>query len=196
MSAPQLHPHLDAQLDVALEDTDTARSTGVFRITTLEHANWAVRKIAQHRARLVEAQALYDTERARLDAWRDDQQARCDGAVEFLQALVRPFHEQRLTEDPKGARTVRLPAGELVARKAPDRLEVAPAEFVAWAQATRHDHLLRVTVAPDKPSIKQAIGEIMADGRVVDADTGEFMPGVTHVDGAVRLSVKTPEAGR
>lgn len=193
--APELHPDLDDQLNVALKDTQAAASSGAFQVTTLEHANWAVRKIAQHRAVLAESEALYDTERARLDAWRADQQARCADACEFLGGLLRRFHEDRLVDDPK-AKTIRLPAGDLVARKAPDRIDVDLDAFVPWAQATGRDDLLRVKVEPDKPAIRQAVGDVMEDGRVVHGDTGEFMPGVTWIDGDVRFSVNTPKAGR
>jgi hypothetical protein len=188
-------PDLDAQLDVALDDTDTATSSGAFSIDTLEQANWAVRKIAQHRARFDEAQALADAEHERVDAWLRDQRHSRDKATGFLEALLRRFHEQRLDADPK-AKTIKVPAGELTARKAPDRLEVDEEPFVAWARATGHDHLLRVTVAANKTEIRHAIGDVMADGRVVDGDTGEFMPGVLYVEGDVRFSVKTEGASR
>jgi hypothetical protein len=209
MSTPIPDPELDAQLDVALDDPEAASTSDTFQVTNLEQASWAVRKIAQHRAQLQEANEVYVAERERLDAYMRDAEGRCTKATEFLEGLLRRFHEERLAGEgahpaiatkeqwaKAKSKTIRLPAGQLVARRGTDRLDVDDERFVEWARATGHDHLLHTTITPDKGEIKQAVGDVMEDGRVVDADSGEFMPGVTWVDGAVRFSVKTEEQGR
>jgi hypothetical protein len=207
---PVYDPALDDQLATALEDTEAARSSGTFQVTNLQQASWAVRKIAQHRRRLEEAEATYVAETAELDRWITDQRRRAEQATEFLGHLLRAYHEQRLAEDNPGfdpthvtaetwkavrhGKTIRLAAGELVARKSPDRVEVDPGhqdDFIAWAEATGHDDLVNVTKRPALTAIKQHVGDVMEDGRVVHEATGEFMPGVTWADGVVRYSIQT-----
>jgi phage host-nuclease inhibitor protein Gam len=126
-----------------------------------------------------------------VDAWLARQQAKLDQSTEYLLRCLQQYHEARLAEDPK-AKTIHLPSGSLVARKAPDRWEFDTDQFVTWAQERGLDDLLRVKVEPDKPVVKQKL-VTAADGRVIDMDTGEFVPGVEIHPGEVGYSVKADD---
>lgn len=164
-----------------------------FEIDDLAKATWAVRKIAQHRARLAEAQQVADAERARINDWLEDERRRCEQGTVHLEGLLYRYHEGQLVEDPK-RKTIKTPAGDLVARKSPDSIDVDDAVFVPWAEANAPG-LLNPPKAPTpaKAAIKKATGDVV-DGQVVFADTGEFLPGVAWVTGETTLKVVTDEA--
>lgn len=189
-----------------LED-DRPDTPDGFVIDNLDKATWAVRKIAQHRRRRDEAVAAAQAERDRIDAWLVAELDRYDSSTAYLQDLLRRYHQQRISEDNptangwaevKESKTVRTPAGDLVARKAPDRVEVDEAQFVPWALTHAIDLLNPPKPrTPDKRAIKDLaeLLTIMADGTLANAETGEFLPGVVWVDGDVTYTVKTPEVG-
>lgn len=189
-----------AQALVAVDVADEA-----FVVDNLDKAAWAVAKIRRHRARLTEAEGTWTEWRKRIDDWIDGERHRAEQATSHLEHLLRRYHEQRITEDNpdaatwadvKRSKTIRTPAGDLVARKAPDRVEVDEAVFVAWATDHAADMLTPPKPrTPDKRAIKAAVGEVMADGQVVDGVTGVFLPGVTWVDGDVTYTVTTPDEG-
>lgn len=165
-----------------------------FTIDTLDRAIWAVRKVDQHRRRFTEAVQAAAAERARIDQWLEGERQRFATSTIHLEALLRRYHADQLTEDPK-RKTIRTPAGDLVARKGPDRVEVDETVFVPWAETNAPDLLNPPKPrTPAKAAIKQRVGDIMSDGQVVNADTGEFLPGVVWVDGETAYSVRTDEA--
>lgn len=175
-------------------DIDEGAVDDGFIIDTLDKAIWGVRKVDQHRRRFAEAVAAAAAERSRVDQWLEGERQRLATSTTSLESLLRRYHETQLADDPK-RKTIRTPAGDLVARKSPDRLDVDETVFVPWAEqgaeALLHPPKPRT---PDRRAIRQRVGEIMADGTVVDADTGAFLPGVVHVDGEITYKVVTDEA--
>ncbi len=195
LSMGDVEVDIDDLLDRVENEPDTV-APDALQIVDLDRAARAVRRRADADKALAEAEDLYRTERERLDLWIEGERRRHGNRTRFLDACLQVFHRARLAEDPNGAKTIRLPYGELVARKAPDRVEVDETVFVPWAE--KHDPGLLNPPKPRTPAkaeIKAQVGDIMADGTVVNRDTGEFLPGVTWVDGETRFTVKT-EASR
>lgn len=185
---------LDDLLNQVENDPDSV-APDALQIVDLDRAARAVRRRADADKALAEQEAVYKAERERLDLWIEGERRRHGHRVRFIDACLEVFHRARLAEDPTGAKTIRLPHGELVARKAPDTVRVDDDVFVPWAEKNAPDLLNPPKPrTPAKTAIRAAIGDIMADGTVVNADTGEFLPGVVFVDGEVRFTVKT-EAG-
>lgn len=191
---------LDHVADVLDHD---ARDEG-FVIDNLAKATWAVAKIRQHRRKLAEAEATAADWRARIDEFLADARARCANDTGHLEDLLRIYHQRCVDDDNPGwttwddvkhSKTVRTPAGDLVAKKTTDTVDVDAAVFVPWAIDHAPD-LLNPPVdrTPAKVAIRKAVGHVMADGQVVDAVTGVFLPGVTWVEGDVTYTVKTREA--
>jgi hypothetical protein len=202
MSLPaELHPDFEAQLEIIDDDPQAAATSGMFRIDSLEKANWAISKIAKRRAELAEQIAFANAERERLDHWVAEMERVCKQRTEFLEGELRRYHEDRLADEgidladidedawrkAKG-KTLKLPAGELRARRSPARVEVDDETFVPWAEHNATD-LIRSNPVPCKPAIKQ-VAKPTEDGHAVDAATGEILPGVTWVEGDIRFSVE------
>lgn len=197
---PVLAEHLDTYLDA---DPDTiAEVQSMFGVRDLAHADQVLRRLARVRRNLARAEDLYETQVAQLRQYIDAERHRAGQAEERLTWLLESFHRAVLAEDPK-AKTVRLPSGELVARKAPDRWDFDDEAFLAWA-ADHHPEFVRTKVEVDKPTVKKALvggvvdrdadnggGLIVArPGHVISAD-GEVVPGVEVTPGEVRFTAKT-----
>lgn len=167
----------------ALEDhlTEAHTEDDAFTVDTAEKADWAVRKIARRRRQLGAAEEVAAAEQTRIAECITDERRRCADDTAFLAGLLEGWHRRLLEDDPK-AKTVRLPAGELVARKQPDRVEVDTDVFLLSQE--QGSPLVRVKREPDKP-------EIMRHAR----QTGEVPAGVTIEQGDVRFTIVT-EADR
>ncbi len=178
------HPDLDDQL---AEAGDPEQST--FVIDDMDKANWAVRKLAVYAAKLAEAEAFAQRERDRLDVWLAGEREAAADSSSFLSGLLRRYHEDRLAEDPK-AKTIHLPAGDLTARKSPDRWEVDDDEhLIAWAEQSGWGEVVRRRDPEvDRNALKRTFH--VAPGGTVLAPDGEVVPGVTVTEGEVSFKVK------
>lgn len=182
-----LYPELDDQLaDVGDPDSPEAER---FVIDSIDKANWAVRRIAAQAAKVADAEAFAQRERDRLTIWLDGERTTAMQSMDFLAGLLRRYHEDRLEADPK-AKTIHLPAGDLVARKAPDVWQVDDEEFlVTWAeQAGWADVIRRRDPEVDRNALKRTF-HVAPDGAVIAPD-GEVVPGVTVVKGELGFKVR------
>lgn len=184
-----------AEMHADLEQHLTAnRSGGPFVVDSMEKADWAVRKIARERRRLAEAKDLAKAERARIDEWEAEQTKRCDDACAFFEDLLQNYHRRLLDDDPK-AKTVRLPAGELVARKLPDSLICDGGDdSIAWAEEHAPDTVVvRKTVDRAKLKRRLGLGPVeRAEGfEAIDPTSGEVVPGFWFQIGTVTFKVRT-----
>lgn len=188
MNDPNLYADLDDQL-AEIGDPEAAESSGMFTIDSLDKANWAVKKIAVHAAKVAEAEAFVQRERDRLTVWLDGERTKALESTSFLAGLLRRYHEDRLAEDPK-AKTIHLPAGDLTARKAPDRWDIDDEEFlVTWAeQAGWGDIVRRRDPEVDRNALKRTF-HVTESGAVVAPD-GEQVPGVSVTPGEVAFKVR------
>lgn len=187
-----VHPlddaQLDAQVEAILDDPETAAESGLFEINNKDRANRAVWKIGRIQADLADDEALYKAERERLDAWITDRRLRAEQAVAFLTALTAGFHAIVLEDDPK-KKTIKLPAGDLVARQQPAQWVVDdPEHLIMWAEQNGWgDVVRRRDPEVDRPALKRTF-HVTPDG-VLSPD-GERVPGVTVVEGETKFSVK------
>jgi phage host-nuclease inhibitor protein Gam len=190
-----LEDHLEAAHDAGIENAD---ESGMFAIVDLDRADWAVRKLARRRRKFADAEQVAAAEIARVTAWLNDQRRRHEADTAFLTSLLEAFHRRMLDEDPK-AKTVRLPAGELVARKAPDKLVTDPETFIAWAKEHELTALIRVKEDVDAKTAKVRLGmsadEPDDEGRVraIDPTTGVVVDGAWFVPGQVGFTVRTAD---
>jgi phage host-nuclease inhibitor protein Gam len=169
-----LEEHLLDALEPETQGTDEQKS---FVIDDNGAADWALRKIAQKQRLIAENEELAEREIARIREWLTDANGPLQNEIANLELLLTDYHRRLLAEDDR-RKTVKLPAGNLKARKLPDNVEVTDEDaFIEWAEAERHT-LLRITTAPDKNAIKQAV---LKDGEVI--------PHVAAVKGDLKFSI-------
>lgn len=193
-------PELDDQL-AEIGDPEAAAESGTFVIDSIDAANWAVSKLAIHASRLAECEAFARRELARLTLWLEGQREQAEQASSFLAGLLRRYHEGRLAEqgidvhdvsrDEWGKvrdKTIKLPAGELVARKGADEWLVDDDVLLAWAKANKRTDIVRPRPDEvDRNAVKQAF--IAAAGKAVTTD-GDVVPGITVTEGELKFKVR------
>lgn len=178
---------LSESLDAVLApEGDT--TPGRFVVDGPETADWALRKLARVRARAAEAADLARRERDRITAWETAELERLANEGAYFTGLLEDWHRRVLDEEPR-RKTIHLPAGDLHARKAPDRWAFDGNAFLQWAVRAGRDEFVR-TPAPevDKAAAKKALE--VRDGAVWDPATGEVVDGVAVEPGEVRFSAE------
>jgi phage host-nuclease inhibitor protein Gam len=200
----ELPEDIEAQFEVFEADPETAESSGMWKVDSLDRANWAVARIGQHRGRLAEVERSAAAEQQRLadqservSAWLADETAQVDASCRFLAAALERYHQDRLDEDPK-RKTIKLLAGELHARKQPDTWDINVGEFIAWAEANGRDDLVVRPPAPDPRPDRLAVKKLfkVANQGAVDPTTGQVVDGIVVVIGEDKFTVETPEVDR
>lgn len=94
-----------------------------FCINTLELANWAARRIVEHRQNMKERKELAELYVARIQSWLDKANKEDVASTEFLTSHLRPFVERELAKQ-RHSKTIHLPSATLSMRKKPDRIEI------------------------------------------------------------------------
>lgn len=173
-----------------LDDSVQIADPAGFTITDAKLANWALRKLTQIRRLAAEDRAVAEAEMKRIDEWLQGRLVKYGRDETFFTQHLRGFHERRLAEDPK-AKTISLPNGELVARKAPDRWVLDEEEVLPWAKEQGLTRVIPEQVAIDKNALKK---RLTAKGdQAVDPDSGELVPGVTIEQGQTTFSVRVKD---
>jgi len=162
-------------------------------------ADWAMRKLAKARAEQASVSSLADEQKevimaaARrhlepIEAWERSETERLGSEAAYFEGLLTTWHRDLLLDDSR-AKTVRLPHGDLHARKSPDRFDVNdPEAFVAWASQVAPG-LVRTKVEPDKVAMRSYFAATATEEAVVDPVTGELVASVRFVPGETRFSV-------
>ena len=171
---------------VGYEPTIEQQHAG-FTVTDLASADWAIRKLARARKNYREVADYVQEERERLNDVLSDAGIRADDTERFFGGLLTEYHLRLLEDDPK-RKTIKLPSGELKARKNPDRVVIADPD--AFVCAVGMDSpLVKVEAKPLLAEVKKAL----KDGPIVTAD-GEVVEGIEVVEGDVKVTVDTAEA--
>lgn len=161
-------------------------------------AAWAARKLRYHQAKIAEARALADAEKAHIDDWLAAETARHQPDADYFEGLLVRWWQSEIAaqlDDADGdwskvrTKSRHLPAGEVAARKTPDSLVVTDSEaFLGWLKANRPELVETVekpkisegkrlmTVGPREPDETEPWAEVAS---LVDPVTGETVPGVT-----------------
>jgi len=200
MTDPEGRPAPTPDLEDWLADAIPEPATGdeSFTLDSDGKATWAFRKRRGYATELDRLRGLAAAERAKIDAWEDDATSGLVSRLEWFDGMLEGYYRRLHDADPDLPKSYRVPGGTIGRRKAPDALEVSgEPEAVEWLGENRPD-LLRVAV--DKAATKKALtAPDLADAAqgarldLVDADTGEIVPGLVWVVGADRIFTK-PEA--
>lgn len=202
---------LDAELDAYLDEHDPAPIDDALleqRPDLIDESR--VNALLSKRGRLAAEQDRID-ERAReriapIEAWRDDRTAGIKRELEWIDRSLETYARAVLPQMRR--KSLPLPAGvlKLTQPGSPSLHVYDEGEFVAWCLDESYPHrdgMLRRTVAADKAEVKRqtAVGprdeqlstDLLAVFAVVEAATGERVPGVRFVTPAVaRFTVTAP----
>jgi hypothetical protein len=155
----------------------------------LDRANRMLMRARTLDRELADAEYLAAENIARIDAWRSEQRARHAARRAWVDTALEGFHRAVLAADPK-RKTLELPAGKLTARVA-DRWTVTdPPALVEWAVIHDRESIVRRRDPEvDRVAMKKALAP-GTEGRAVDIESGEFVPGVTVEPAVVTFKAK------
>lgn len=168
----------------------------------LETAAWYARKATRLRVRRAEVERVLKDQRAMLDAWFERETAALDRDLEFFLGRLRAFHVARLADDPKHAKTVRLPDGTELRSQAGKLSTVVDdaQQLIDWAtdQGLGEEVLRWPDPSPDLTELAKRYGakaqaETEPGEYPAVADGGEVVPGVKIKRGDRTYTVATPE---
>jgi|ERR1019366_9107194 phage host-nuclease inhibitor protein Gam len=157
-----------------------------FIINDDSEAIWAMRNLAHAQKRIDAVDYQAQNEIARITQWSDlATKSQRTTTTYFSNALQ--SYMVRLREE--GRKSLILPDGEVTSRSTQSKAVVNDSEaFLKWAEANGHTEWVRTKLEPNISALKGAIDFI--DDVVIDTATGEFIPGLVHVEGGVSVSIK------
>jgi hypothetical protein len=192
-------------LEPALIEAEPRQAPAGHCVVDDDHnADWALRTLGQPETQKRRRAAFVAEEIERLQAWQTHEDCQAERFSANLTTRLRPYDDQLKAEGKVSTRHkgYRLPHGTLTARLAPIEWEVDEATFLAWAEATDFETLVRVTKAPAwnvlKPQLIPARGAPLAEAtiEVIDPRTGEVrvvpVPGVRMKRGPHEMFTPKP----
>ena len=177
-----------ARLDEYMEHSE---NKPIFSINDKEQAIWALRKIAIIERVRKEAREAAQAEINRIQDWLADEEKRADQDRAYLDELLEQYHRAVLEDNPK-AKTIKLPHGELEIRKQQPEYIKSDDTVKVWAQENRPELLVPQEPKLDWATLKKSL-QATDDGRAVDTETGEIVPGVGINERPAKFSIKLTE---
>ena len=143
----------------------------LFCIDDDSKADWAVRKIAEHRAEIDKWDNHFKNQLERI---RATEQA----SIDYLTRLLKDYFTTVPHKTTKTEESYRLPSGKVYMKEQLPKYIRNEDEMTAWAKENRPE-LVKTTVTEttDWNTLKKAT-TTLDDGSVVDSLTGEVIPGV------------------
>ncbi len=173
-------------IDYDLPEEESNHSEG-FKVDDDYKADWALRKFRAFEERMKINEQLADKERKRIQDWLD----KTNEGLKQKQA----FFEQHLIsyaieERKKDRKTISLPNGVISTRQGNDAPVIEDKEnLLSWAKANNKTEIIKVKEDIDSNEFKK---HVVVDGeKVIWADTGEIVQGVSVRDGKLSLKITT-----
>ena len=173
-------------IDYDLPEEESNHSDG-FKVTDDFKADWALRKYRSYEERIKLNEQLAEKERNRIQEWLDKSNKQI--------ALKQEFFEQHLIayaieERKKDRKTISLPNGVISTRQGNDAPVIEDKEsLLSWAKANSKCEIIKTKEDVDLAEFKK---HVVVDGeKVIWADTGEIVQGVSVRDGKLSLKITT-----
>lgn len=143
----------------------------LFCIDDDSKADWAVRKVQEHRAEIDKWENHFKNQMERI---RTTEQASIDYLTRLLQDYFRTVpHKETKTEE-----SYKLPSGKIYVKAQQPKYIRDEEEMTAWAKENRPELVKTVTTETTDWNTLKKSTTTLEDGSVVDSLTGEVIPGV------------------
>jgi len=158
-----------------------------FRISDVETANWAFRKLKAFESKIAENERLAAMETERIKKWLEKETKTDKNSAEFFKGLLIEYYISQKEKD--GNFKLKTPYGSVSSRKQPPKWEFNNNAVESLKELGLSEFIRTKTEEnPDIAAIKKAFKVI--DGRAV-TDGGEIIDGITIADAAPKINVKT-----
>ncbi|QNB45865.1 hypothetical protein BR63_05765 [Thermanaerosceptrum fracticalcis] len=183
---------MDALLKLDLDDIqvpqeDQEEQREAFRITNLEQATWAMRKLRALAAKEAEIRKVAEEEIARINAWLQDEFKGIERSRSFFLGALEGYHRNLIQQDPK-AKTVKTPYGKLKLTKQQPEFQRDDALIKAWAKENKPEVLIPQEPKLDWAGLKKQL--VVEGDKAIDLTTGEMVPGILVIEREDKFSVE------
>ncbi|NOH14839.1 host-nuclease inhibitor Gam family protein [Clostridium cochlearium] len=141
-----------------------------FKITNIDEANWAFRKIRALKEEVKETNLLADKEIERINSWREKETKASIDNIEYFEGLLTEYYTRLKAKDPKAK--LNTPYGKVTSRKSKKWNYQNEEEILKYLKENEYSDLIRVKEDINKAELKK----VFKDG--VNKETGEVLPGV------------------
>ncbi|WIF95048.1 host-nuclease inhibitor Gam family protein [Caminicella sporogenes] len=159
-----------------------------FKITDLDQANWALRKLAALQKKKEEVNELAQKEIDRIKSWQDKELAEIDKSKEFFEGLLTEYLMTERQNNPKFK--INTPYGKVSTRKQQPKWEYDEEKAIKSLKEAGHADLIRIKEFLDKNAIKKAV--TVVGGQVVD-ENGIVIEGIKVIEQPEKVVIKVVE---
>lgn len=150
-----------------------------FKVTDTNSANWVFRKLKAIDKKIAETNDLFESEKMRIESWRDKQNKAHANNREFLLGLITAYVIEEKNKNPEFK--LSTPYGSAYVKKSPDKWTYDEVELKKWLKDNKPEFIVTVENV-DKKGLKEHYKTI-AGGKVIDLDTGLIVDGIEVVEG-------------
>ena len=140
-----------------------------------EKAEWCLRMIKSSEEEIKRWEAHYA---AQLEKIRTYHQRRIDTMTTYLRRYLLQQREAGLVKQTKTQVSYKLPGGTLRLKQGSWEYQRDDEQLCAWLQSSDMTELIKIKTSPDWAGLKK-LTMTTDEGKVVLAETGEVIPGVT-----------------
>lgn len=165
-------------------DIETAdeEQKSAYRIGGKSEAAWGMQKLRGYMQRQQENDKVAADRIKAVENWRKEENDKLQHSVDYFEGLLLTWHMSQVQADPSDEaawkkepnKTISLPDGKLVARRAAVTPKIDDEAFIPWARAN-HPEWVRPKYEPEKQLIKQSL--VVKENVAYDAN-GEQIPGI------------------
>lgn len=169
-----------------------------WRVDGPKKAEWALLKLRKAKLAQNDAHAQAADEIERIKLWEAERERETQEDIDWLEMQLTEYHRGIVEEeiaagvpDKNLTKSIKLPAGTLKSRMAPDRVVVADEnELVAWAMVADENELVKVSYSISKTALKacDVLGEGPNAGQFV-TENGQVVPYAFMEPGTRRFDV-------
>jgi phage host-nuclease inhibitor protein Gam len=159
-----------------------------FAIDSEEKVNWVLRKIKSLQDRKQANIQLAEAEISKIDAWLEGVNEQLDNDLEHFRSLLVAYADKQRAENPK-FKSLKLPNGKISFRKQQTKWSYDDTALLASLKQLGYTDLIRTKEETNKAEIKKRFQ--IADGKVVDPETGELVEGISVEERPDELKIET-----
>lgn len=148
-----------------------------FKITNLEEADWAFRKIKQVKNDLEVKKEYVEAQKFKYDTYFQSEEKSASDTIEFFEGMLREYFEEQRAEDPKFKLKTALGTANITNRKEWDYGDEE--ELLNFFKENKMDEFIKTTVKEtvNKVDLKKAV-TVMNNGMIINTETGEVIEGI------------------
>lgn len=175
------------QFDIFMGETTEDQAKERYKITNLDSANWALRKLKAIQEKEGEIKELTEREIERINNWAKSELDSLGANTNFFEGLLMEYFVSEKEKDPKFK--ISTPYGKVSSRKSQPKWNYEDDRVLKWLKENDKE-LIRIKEEINKAELKKKYR--VMNGQVVTED-GEIIEGITVIEQPDSISIKVVE---